>query len=202
MRLTNFIPGVGPVLLGTNQLLSINPNGLGPAASAHLGCAFKLGQSGVHIRQEQLRARRRTWRIRHDFAKRIFGNDDTVIRAGFRVGYDDIFNNIPANMGLNAPYNLGTTQTAGVTQPGKFPGRRVQPGVPLVKLNPNGTPQVGLVGFSAEDQNIRSAYVYQYNTGIQRKLGQSLVDRDGLPGQRRPQAGPVRRLKPAPRHRE
>jgi hypothetical protein len=108
------------------------------------------------------------------FAKGLFGHDDTVIRAGFRVGYDDIFNNIPANMGLNAPYNLTTAQTAGVTQPGKFNwATGYNQNVPLVKLNADGTPRVGLVGFSAEDPNIRSAYLYQYNLGIQRRIGQS-----------------------------
>ena len=109
------------------------------------------------------------------FAEKLFGNDDTVIRAGFRVGYDDIFNNIPANMGLNAPFNLSTTQTAGVTQPGKFSyATGFNQNVPLVKFNAAGQPLVGLVGFSAEDPNIRSAYIYQYNFGIQRKIGQNL----------------------------
>src|SRR6202030_4522422 len=103
-------------------------------------------------------------------AKKLFGEDATVIRAGFRVGYDDIFNNIPANMGLNAPYNLGTTQTAGVTQPDKFSwATGFNQNVPLVKLV-NGKPLIGLIGFSAEDPNIRSAYLYQYNFGIQRKV--------------------------------
>jgi hypothetical protein len=108
------------------------------------------------------------------FAKGFFGNDATVIRAGFRVGYDDIFNNIPANLALNAPYNLGTTQTAGVTQPGKFSyATGYNQNVPLVKFDASGKPLIGLVGFSAEDQNIRSSYLYQYNVGIQRRLGES-----------------------------
>jgi hypothetical protein len=108
------------------------------------------------------------------FAKGLFGNDATVIRAGFRVGYDDIFNNVPANLGLNAPYNVSTSQTAGVTQPGKFSwATGYNQSVPLVKLNSAGQPLVGLVGFSAEDPNLRSAYVYQYNVGIQRRLGEN-----------------------------
>jgi len=181
----NFIPGVGPVLLGTSQLLSINPNGVGPSALTLSAAPVKVGESGVHTDNNNF-APIVGMAYTPRFAKSIFGNDDTVIRAGFRVGYDDIFNNIPANMGLNAPYNLGTTQTAGVTQPGKFSwATGFNQNVPLVKLNPNGTPLVGLVGFSAEDQNIRSAYVYQYNTGIQRKLGQNFsleVDYQGSTG--------------------
>jgi hypothetical protein len=109
------------------------------------------------------------------FARTLFGNDATVIRAGFRVGYDEVFNNIPANMGLNAPYSLTTNQTAGVTQPGKFPyAIGYNQNVPLVsnfgKQGP-GTPTSGLVSFSAQDPNLRNAYIYQYNFGIQRRLG-------------------------------
>jgi len=42
--------------------------------------------------------------------------------------------------------------------------------VPLVK-NIGMPNQVGLVGFSAEDPNLPSAYIYQYSLGIQRRLG-------------------------------
>ena len=98
-----------------------------------------------------------------------------MIRAGFRVGYDDVFNNIPANMGLNAPYNLTTNQTAGVTQPGKFPWSvGFDQSVPFISNYGNqgpGHPTSGVIGFSAEDPNLRSAYIYQYNFGIQRRIG-------------------------------
>src|SRR5262249_36211554 len=109
------------------------------------------------------------------FSQALFGRDATVIRAGFRVGYDEVFNNIPANMGLNAPYSLITNQTANVTQPGKFPWAvGYDQGVPLVsnfgKQGP-GTPTSGLVSFSAQDPNLRNAYIYQYNFGIQRRFG-------------------------------
>jgi len=45
--------------------------------------------------------------------------------------------------------------------------------------------QVGLVGISAEDQNIRSSYLYQYSLGIQRRLGSAFpleVDYQGSTG--------------------
>jgi hypothetical protein len=168
---TNFVPGVGPVLLGTNKLLTINPSGLGPAAFGYAQAPFTLTDSGVHVDKNNF-APVLGLAYTPRFAEKIFGHDDTVIRAGFRVGYDDIFNNIPANMGLNAPYSLTTTQAAGVTQPGKFPWiTGFNQGVPLVKFNPDGTPKVGLVSFNAEDPNIRSSYLYQYNMGVQRKIG-------------------------------
>jgi len=182
---TNFIPGVGPVLLGTNQLLSIDPTKKGYAALALSPSPVSVGNSGVNSDKNNFGP---VVGIAYTprFAKRLFGNDDTVIRAGFRVGYDDIFNNIPANMGLNAPYNLTTTQTAGVTQPGKFSyATGFDQNVPLVKFDANGKPLIGLVGFNAEDPNIRSSYLYQYNLGIQRRVGQNFsmeVDYQGSAG--------------------
>ena len=182
---TNFLPGVGPVLLGTNKLLTIDPAKVGPASLVLTQAPFTLSDSGVHADKNNF-APIVGIAYTPRFARSIFGNDDTVIRAGFRVGYDDIFNNIPANMGLNAPYNLQTTQTASVTQPGKFLySIGFDQNVPLVKFDANGKPFVGLVGFSAEDPNIRSAYVYQYNFGIQRRLGQNFsleVDYQGSAG--------------------
>jgi hypothetical protein len=168
----NFYPGVGPVLLGTNKVLSINPNLVGPSSLQLTPGNFTATNSGVTPDRNNF-APVLGMAYTPRFAKAIFGDDATVIRTGFRVGYDDIFNNIPANMGLNAPYNLATTQTDGVTQPSTFSwATGFNQNVPLVKLNPNGTPLVGLVGFSAEDPKIRSAYVYQYNMGIQRRMGE------------------------------
>ena len=43
----------------------------------------------------------------------------------------------------------------------------------ICRLRSRASGEVGLVGFSAEDPNLRSAYMYQYNFGIQRRIGQS-----------------------------
>ncbi len=167
----NFIPGVGPVLLGTNQLVTIDPAKLGLASIVLKTGPVTLDDTGV-IKDKNNFAPVIGIAYTPRMAKKLFGEDATVIRAGFRVGFDDIFNNIPANLGLNAPYNVQTSQTAGVTQPGKF-GYDIgfNQNVPLVKFDAAGKPLVGLVGFNAEDPNIRSAYLYQYNVGIQRRLG-------------------------------
>jgi hypothetical protein len=170
----NFYPGVGPVLLGTNKLLSINTALTGPASLVLSQAPFTASDSGVHSDKNNFGP---VIGIAYTprFAENIFGKDDTVIRAGFRVGYDDIFNNIPANMGLNAPYSLTTTQTAGVTQPSFFNyATGYNQNVPLVKLNSAGQPLVGLIGFNAEDPNIRSSYIYQYNFGIQRRFAREM----------------------------
>src|SRR2546422_1542839 len=92
-------------------------------------------------------------------------------------------------MGLNSPYTLTTTQTANVTQPGKFPWAvGFDQTVPLVsnfgKQGP-GTPTSGLLSLNAEDPNLRSAYIYQYNFGIQRRVASDVsfeVDYQGSTG--------------------
>jgi len=174
---TNFIPGVGPVPLGSNQVLSIDTTKAGPSSFFFAPAPFTLSDSGVSADKNNV-APVVGFAYTPRIVRSLFGNDKTVIRGGFRVGYDEVFNNIPANMALNAPFNLTTTQIAGVTQPktatnptGKFPyAVGLDQNVPLVK-NIGLPNQVGIVSLSAEDQNLRSAYIYQYSFGVQRQLG-------------------------------
>jgi len=185
---TNFIPGVGPVLLGTNQLLKIDASKRGIASFVLTQAPITLNNTGVNADKNNF-APVLGLAYTPRFAQSLFGRDDTVIRLGFRVGYDDIFNNIPANMGLNAPYTLTTNQTANVTQPGKFSwATGFDQTVPLVsnfgRQGP-GTPTSGLLTLNAEDPNLRSAYVYQYNFGVQRRIAGNLsleVDYQGSTG--------------------
>ena len=185
---TNFIPGVGPVVFGTNQVLDIDPNKRGPASIFFRQAPFTLSSSGVNSDQNNF-APVMGFAYTPRFAPRLFGHNATVFRGGFRVGYDEIFNNIPANMSLNPPSNLLTTQTANVTQPARYPWAiGFNQDVPLVsnfgRQGP-GTPVSGVLGFNAEDPNLRSAYLYQYSFGIQRKLGQEVsveVDYQGSTG--------------------
>jgi len=185
---SNFVPGVGIVLLGSNQLLDIDPTKQGRDALVLKQSPVTLSSSGVNSDKNNLApvlglAYTPRW------GEKLFGQNSTVIRAGFRVGYDEVFNNIPANQVLNPPYNLITTQTANVTQPGKFAW--------AIGFNQNralisnfgrqgpGAPQVGVLGFNAIDPDSRSAYLYQYSLGIQRKLGQDFsveVDYQGSAG--------------------
>ncbi len=185
---TNFIPGVGPVLVGTNRILDINPSLLGPASFVYREAPFTLSSSGVGRDKNNFAPMVGfAWTPR--VGRAIFGNDATVIRGGARVGYDEVFNNIPANMSLNPPYNLQTSQTANVTQPGRFPWAvGFNQGVPLVsnfgRQGP-GTPTRGLLGFNSIDPDIRSAYLYQYSFGIQRRLGHDVsveIDYQGSTG--------------------
>jgi Carboxypeptidase regulatory-like domain len=174
---TNFVPGVGAMLLDSNQVLNIDPTKKGAASFFYTQAPFTLPNSGVYSDKNNI-APVIGLAYSPRFSRALFGNDDTVIRAGFRVGYDDVFNNVPANMGLNAPYVVTTNQTAGVTQAAKFPWAiGFDQSVPFISNYGNqgpGHPTSGVIGPSAIDPNLRGAYIYQYNFGIQRRLGSSL----------------------------
>ena len=168
---SNLIPGQGITLLGTNKVLDINtaPGQSGPSSLTLNPGAITLTNSG------QLQVDRNNFAPVLGFAWQPYkGSDATVLRGGFRVGYDDIFNNIPANQSLNAPFTLTTTQTAGLTQPGRFSyATAFNQNVPLVKnvgKQGPGTPTVGLLGFNAMDPYIRSAYNYSYSLSLEQKL--------------------------------
>ncbi len=166
---TNFISGVGPVLLGSNKLLSIDTTKTGPGSLIFAQAPFTLSDTGVNLDKNNF-APVLGFAYTPRFAQSLFGHDKTVIRGGFRVGYDEIFNNIPANMALNSPFNLTTTQNT-TTANGKFSyAVGLNQNVALVK-NIGQQNQVGLVGISSEDQNIRSSYIYQYSLGVQREIG-------------------------------
>src|SRR6266849_7527327 len=170
----------------TNILLTIDTTLKGPASLKLVQAPLTLSSTGVTSDKNNF-APVLGFAYTPRIARSVFGKDDTVIRGGFRMGYDEIFNNIPANMALNAPFNLTTTQTTGTNGGNKFPWAvGFNQNVPLVKNigQPN---QVGLVGISAEDQNIRSSYLYQYSLGIQRRLGSAFsleVDYQGSSGRK------------------
>jgi hypothetical protein len=184
---TNFIPGVGPVVLGSNQIVDIDPTKKGRDSIFFREAPFKISSSGVNPDKNNF-APIMGFAYTPRIGEKLFGKDATVIRGGFRVGYDEVFNNIPANLALTAPYNLITNQNTG-TQRGKFlwPIGFTQD-VSLVsnfgEQGP-GAPSVGLLSFNSIDPNIRSTYLYQYSLGIQRRLGKSFsieVDYQGSSG--------------------
>jgi carboxypeptidase family protein len=185
---TNFIPDVGPVVLGSNQILDIDPTKRGAGAIFFREAPFKLSSSGVTSDKNNF-APIMGFAYSPRFSEKLFGKDSTVIRGGFRIGYDEVFNNIPANLSLTAPYNLITNQSANGTQPGKFPWAiGLTQNVPLVSnfgSQRPGNPTVGVLSFNSIDPHIRSTYLYQYSLGIQRKLRNSFsveVDYQGSAG--------------------
>jgi hypothetical protein len=159
---TNFIPGVGPVLLGTDEVLGINTALVGPGSLIQTPGPIKLSGAGVNPDYTDFGPTIGAAWTTHD--------GKTVIRGGFRIGYDDLFNNIPINQTSNAPFSLTTTQTAGVTQPSTYSWNLAfNQNVPLVSTTPGGT-HVGLDSFNAEAHNARQAYAENYNVTVQREI--------------------------------
>jgi len=187
---TNFVPGYGPVLAGSDKILDVDPALKGPFALIYRTAPFALPSSGVYSDKNNFAPMfgfaytPRIWR-------RTFGVESTVIRGGARIAYDDLFNNVPSSMALNPPYSLQVTQTANVTQPAKFSWAiGFDQNVPLVsnvgRQGP-GTPTVGVLNFQGVDPDLRSAYSYQYNLGIQRRLSEAFsieVNYQGSSGRR------------------
>jgi hypothetical protein len=159
---TNFIPGVGPVLLGTDEVLGINTALEGPSSLTLTPGPVTLSGAGVKPDYTDLAPTiGAAWTAR---------DGKTVVRGGFRIGYDDLFNNIPINQTSNAPWSLTTTQTAGVTQPGTYSWNLAfNQNVPLVSTTQGGT-HVGLVSFNAEALNAKQAYAENYNLTVQREI--------------------------------
>lgn len=164
-RGANLVAGQGLTLFGTNNVVGIDTTKFGPASITLTPGATRMSNSG------QLQVDRNNIAPVLGFAWSPYkGSDKTVLRGGFRVGYDDIFNNIPANLSLNAPFNLTTAQAAGTTQPGKFSyATAFNQNVPLVK-NVGLANQVGLLSFNGMDPNIRESYNYAYNLSLEQAL--------------------------------
>ena len=168
-RAANLIAGQGVTLFGSNKVLDIDTTKVGPSSIVFTPGAIAMSNSG------QLTVDRNNIAPVFGFAWSPYaGSDRTVLRGGFRVGYDDIFNNIPANQTLNPPFNITTTQAAGTTQPGKFSySTAFNQNVPLVKnvgKQGPGTPTVGLLSFNGMDPYIRSSYNYAYNVSVEQKV--------------------------------
>jgi hypothetical protein len=143
-RGSNFIPGVGPVLDGTNQLLELDPTKTGRDAFVFGTAPVTHPASGVNPDNK-------------DFAP-MFGfaytpkfgrvaDGKTVIRGGFRVSYDDIFNNIPANQSLNAQFVLTTTNVQGRLSEAEAPESGFQSECPAVGPHYGARGSGGWTGF-------------------------------------------------------
>jgi Carboxypeptidase regulatory-like domain/TonB dependent receptor/TonB-dependent Receptor Plug Domain len=108
---------------------------------------------------------------------RIFGNDNTVVRGGFRIAYDPAYYNLFLNVATSAPsVNLATLgpvvggPSTGLPTTGVF-GTQVIPF--LQPLAPVGNP-----GFANQTQvpsNFRNPYSEQWNFGLQHSFTSRIV---------------------------
>jgi hypothetical protein len=173
----NFIPGVGPMVAGSNRILDIDPAKTGPASIFFRQAPFTLSSSAGVKPDRNNFGPVLGFAYSPRFARSLFGKNATVVRGGFRVGYDDDYTLLFTNLARNTPITLATRQLASTTQPGTFPWAiGFNQDVSLIsnfgKQGP-GSAIVGLLPFFAVDPDLRSAYLYQFNFGIHRKLGQN-----------------------------
>jgi hypothetical protein len=177
---TNFVPGIGAVLLGTNQLLDLDPTKTGRSAFVYKTAPITLNASGTNPDYNNF-GPVVGFAYTPQFASGWLKDGKTVIRGGFRVSFDDIFNNIPVNQTLNAPWVLTTTQRAGTTQPAAGYGWDLafNQNIPLVARTTQGpgAPATGLVSWNGINLDMPSSYAYNWNFGIQRQIGKgSAID--------------------------
>lgn len=107
----------------------------------------------------------------------VFGNDNTVIRGGFRIGYDPQFYNMFLNTATRAPVVNAQTLTAdeGARLPSTgFFGPQVQAAIlPLVPTGAGIDP--GFRSQTLVSDNFHNPYSEQWNFGVQHSFVQRVV---------------------------
>lgn len=97
------------------------------------------------------------------FWPRIFGNDKTVLRAGYGLYYDGLFNNILVNTAASAPNVVGGTITAANSGRGLANAFGQVGAISPSALNP-------LAGITSVGSDVVSPLTHQWNFNIEREL--------------------------------
>jgi outer membrane receptor protein involved in Fe transport len=109
--------------------------------------------------------------------KRVFGEQKTVIRGGFRIAYDPAFYNMFLNVATSSPSVNSAAIIPGAPLPssGNFQGNQILPflqstgAVSTVGINP------GRRNHTIVAPNFRSPYAEQWNFGVQRSFTNRIV---------------------------
>lgn len=168
-RGSNFVPGVGQMVLDSNLRIDVDPTQLGRAALLLTPISTRLPSAG------QFGVPKRNFgpflgvAYAPKFWTGLFGNGKTVIRTGFRLSSDDIFDDIPTFMGTNFPPVLTTTLPTGAYTWATVLSQNQRLFSPDPTVVPQG--ERGILAFSAWDVNPPSPYAMNYALEIQRQLG-------------------------------
>jgi hypothetical protein len=101
----------------------------------------------------------------------LFGNQRTVVRAGYGIYYNAISYNAVTLMSQNPPFFKRIGATNSTVDP--MTGLPTRPIVPIQSLL--GNPTDGLPGFQPYDINFTTPYIQQYNFGVQQSLTRNLL---------------------------
>jgi hypothetical protein len=100
--------------------------------------------------------------------KRIFGNEKTVIRAGYAVSYDTYFNNILSNTAAASPNAFGANTFGGSVGGRGFANSGVG------SIPATGSPSL-TAAITSIDPNLVNPLIQVYNFGVQRELPKGLI---------------------------
>lgn len=107
------------------------------------------------------------------FGRRIFGEDKTVIRAGYGIFYDGIFTNILDNSASSVPNVQGGTLTAPAASAPNAPPRGLPNATGLLSsVQPAASPRSTLDTMST---HILNPLTHQWNLDIQRELPSGFI---------------------------
>ncbi len=172
-RGSNFVPGVGQMVLDSNLRIDVDPTQLGRAALLLTPISTRLPSTG------QFSVAKRNFgpflgvAYAPKFWRGLFGDGKTVIRTGFRLSYDDVFAAIPEDMGLNFPPVLFTALPTGAYTWATVLSQNQRLFSPDRTVIPQG--ERGILSFFAWDVNPPSPYAMNYALEIQRQIGRDLA---------------------------
>ena len=171
-RGSNFVPGVGQMILNSSSRIDVDSTKLGRAALLQTPVSTWLPRAGEFSVPKKNLSPFIGFAYSPVVWPRLFGHSTTVIRAGFRVSYDDIFDDVPALMGLNFPPALSTTLPRGSYTWATVLNQNLR----LFAIDPTVLPQGerGILTFSAIDTHPSSPYSMSYALEIERQLGKSI----------------------------
>jgi hypothetical protein len=178
----NSVPGIDSnVYFGTDTSVRATLNPFAPSTPILIGeqgaafecVAVACGTPTVPLGYAPSNGKSTIWnRDLNNFAPRVgfaedaFGNGKLVIRGGFGVGFDRLYNNVYENIRFNGPHFVDNATGFGAGSAGILPALATQ--LIHVPFNAN----TALVGNGSPvprhvDQNLRTAYYEQAHLGVE-----------------------------------
>jgi hypothetical protein len=172
-RGSNFVPDVGQMVLDSNLRIDVDPTQLGRAALLLTPISTRLPSTGQFSVAKKNFGPFLGIAYAPKFWSGLFGDGKTVIRTGFRLSFDDIFDDVPTFMGTNFPPVLTTTLPTGAYTWGTVLSQNQRLFSPDPTVVPQG--ERGIVAFSGWDVNPPSPYAMNYALEMQRQLGRNFA---------------------------